>query len=202
MKFKELLKKTWNFIWHDDSLLSWIINVVLAFILVKFIIYPGFGLLLSTNYPIVAVVSCSMEHNTQPDCSLSHLNFDEWWSTRGEWYTNKEFTKEQFKNFNFNNGFNKGDIMILQGIQPKNIKIGDILVYQSQIYPNPIIHRVVKITQKNSMYYFTTKGDNNQDPDPWEISEQQIKSTGKAIIKIPYLGWVKIWFTNLIGAIK
>jgi hypothetical protein len=202
MQIKDLLKKTWHFIWHDDSLLSWIVNVILAFILVKFIIYPGFGLLLSTNYPIVAVVSCSMEHNTQPSCNFNHLNFNEWYNLRGDWYTNKGFTKEQFNNFPFHNGFNKGDIMILKGIQPKNIKIGDILVYQSQMYPNPIIHRVVKISQKNSMYYFTTKGDNNLDTDLKEIDEQQIKNTGKAIIKIPYLGWVKILFTNIIGAIK
>lgn len=202
MQIKELLKKTWHFIWHDDSLLSWIVNVILAFILVKFIIYPGFGLLLSTNYPIVAVVSCSMEHNTQPDCSFIHLNFDEWYNIRGEWYTNNDFTKSQFKDFSFHNGFDKGDIMILKGVKPKDIKIGDILVYQSEIYPNPIIHRVIKISQKDSMYIFTTKGDNNQGTDPKDISEQQIKDTGKAIIKIPYLGWIKILFTNLIGAIK
>ncbi|MFH0936648.1 MAG: signal peptidase I [Candidatus Woesearchaeota archaeon] len=193
MQLKELLKKTWNFIWHDDSLLSWIVNVILAFILVKFIIYPGFGLLLTTNYPIVAVVSGSMEHNT---------NFDNWWDLNSQFYENIGFTKSQFENLPFHNGFNKGDIMILKGVKPKNIKSGDILVYQLEIYPNPIIHRVIKISQKDFMYTFITKGDNNQAPDPIEIKEQQIKNTGKAIIKIPYLGWVKILFTNIIGVIK
>ena len=63
MEFKKFLKKTWKFIWEDDSFLSWLVNIVIAFVLVKFIIYPLLGLLLGTGFPVVAVVSCSMEHN-------------------------------------------------------------------------------------------------------------------------------------------
>ena len=37
-------------------------NVVLAFVLIKFIIYPGAGLIMGTRLPVVAVVSESMEH--------------------------------------------------------------------------------------------------------------------------------------------
>ena len=65
-------KGIWYFIWEDNSLLSWIVNVILAFVLIKFIIYPGLGLLFSTSYPIVAVVSGSMEHQG---------NFDTWWGS-------------------------------------------------------------------------------------------------------------------------
>ena len=71
------LKKTWDFIWNSNSVWSWILNVVLAFILVKFILYPGFGFLLQTSHPVVAVMSGSMEHNG---------NFDEWPS--GTWNQN------------------------------------------------------------------------------------------------------------------
>ena len=60
---KSLLSKIWYFIWEDDSLASWLVNIVLAFLLVKFIIYPGLGLLLSTDYPVVAVISGSMTHD-------------------------------------------------------------------------------------------------------------------------------------------
>ena len=62
-QLKKLWKKTWYFIWDDDSIYSWLVNVVLAFVLIKFIVYPVLGLLLQTNYPIVAVVSSSMEHD-------------------------------------------------------------------------------------------------------------------------------------------
>lgn len=72
-------KKIWKFIWHDDSLLSWIVNIVIAFILVKFVIYPGLGLILQTTYPVVAVVSSSMEHNE---------DFEKWWENAKLCYSN------------------------------------------------------------------------------------------------------------------
>ena len=56
------LRKVWKFIWEDDSALSWIVNVILAFVIVKFLIYPGLGLVLHTTHPVVAVVSGSMDH--------------------------------------------------------------------------------------------------------------------------------------------
>ena len=61
--FKRTWKKIWYFIWEDNSIWSWIVNIILAFVLIKFIVYPGLGLILSTSHPVVAVVSESMEHN-------------------------------------------------------------------------------------------------------------------------------------------
>ena len=69
-------KKIWNFIWHEDSVLSWVVSIALAFLLVKFIIYPLIGLVLGTGYPIVAVVSESMEHKascSSDDCSFPKM---------------------------------------------------------------------------------------------------------------------------------
>ncbi len=181
------LKKLWNFIWHDDSIWSWIVNLILAFVIVKFIIYPGIGFLLGTNYPIVAVVSGSMEHD-QP--------FDKWWEANKETYEKYNITKEEFEGFRFRNGFDKGDIMILKGKEPKDIKIGEVVVYQTSSSSYPVIHRVVKI-EGGEM--FTTKGDHNTVADPKKVSKEQISKTGVAVFKIPYLGWIKIIFTALIG---
>jgi len=185
-------KKIWKFIWHDDSLLSWIINIILAFILVKFIIYPGFGLLFQTNYPIVAVVSSSMEHN--------NMNFDEWWENSKYWYQANNIKKEDFENFKMKNGFNKGDIIFLRS--GKNINLGDIIVFKRvNGNGNPIIHRVVKIYSENEIYY-QTKGDNNPD----SIAQfQEFKITkdmvlGKSMFKVPYLGWLKILATDFISS--
>ncbi len=192
MGFLPFLKKLWQFLWYEDSLLSWFVNLILAFVLVKFIIYPGVGLLLGTAYPIVAVVSGSMEHNGQ--------SFDTWWEATN-WYTAQEITKDQFIQFPFKNGFNKGDIMVLKGVQPKAIKTGDVLVYESSRHVNPIIHRVVNITEDNSSYSFITKGDNNPSPDRDIVREEQIQRTGKAILRLPYLGWIKIGFVQLLGGV-
>ena len=61
-KNKSTWQKIWYFIWEDDSVLSWIVNIILAFVLIKFIVYPGLGLVFGTDFPVVAVVSGSMEH--------------------------------------------------------------------------------------------------------------------------------------------
>jgi len=172
-------KKIWHFIWKDNSLLSWIVNLILAFILVKFIIYPALGLLLQTSFPVVAVVSNSMIH-TQ--------NFDNWWESNKEYYQDRKINKEEFEQYSFHNGFNKGDIMILQGAKTYNK--GDILVYSTPTYNYPIIHRIIDTDP------LITKGDNNKVEDPISISQEQIQ--GKAIVKVPLLGWIKIWFTDLI----
>ncbi len=191
-KVKALLKKTWWFIWEDDSIWSWIVNIVLAFVLIKYIVYPGLGFLLGTSYPIVAVVSSSMEHDK---------SFDNWWEAQEKWYLENGISKEEFVKFNFKHGFNKGDIMILYGKRPVNIEVGEVIVFKSK-RPDPIIHRVVKKWEIDGKYYFQTKGDHNADSikssslDETNINEEQY--LGKAAVRIPLLGYIKIWFVELI----
>jgi len=189
MGIKTLLKEAWHFIWEDDSLASWIVNVVIAFVIVKFIVYPGLGLLLGTHYPIVAVVSGSMEHHGVP--------FDEWWVENKEWYEERGITKHLIESAVFPNGFSKGDIIILVGAKPDRINIGDVIVYSTDKHKYPIIHRITKKENQNETYIFETKGDNNRDRDPLEVTEGQL--LGRAVFKLPYLGWVKIIFTQIIG---
>ena len=89
--------------------------------------------------------------------------------------------------------------MILRGVEPKDIKVGDVLVYETSRYHNPIIHRVVEIVDDKGAYTFQTKGDHNSNPDPETITAEHIRRTGKAVMRVPYLGWVKIWFVRLLG---
>lgn len=202
--FKVILKKVWHFIWEEDSIWSWIVNIILAFVLIKFIVYPGLGLVLGTNYPIVAVVSSSMEHNGQ--------NLDTWWEANHAWYESHNITKEQFQGYPMKNGFNKGDIIVLRGMKAKDLKLGEVMVFKSsKLYPksDPIIHRIISIKQdKSGAYLFQTKGDNNRDSinnscdsatrtciDEYDIGEGQM--IGFALFKVPYLGYIKIWAFEL-----
>jgi len=197
-ELKAISKKVWYFIWESNSIWSWIVNIILAFIIIKFLVYPGLGFLLQTTHPIVAVVSESMEHNG---------NFDQWWDSQNQWYTVNNITKEEFKSFSFKNGFNKGDIMILKGTEPENIKTGDVIVYYGRL-PDPIIHRVVKIEEKDNTYYFQTKGDHNTAPDNIEIKPELVvgynkyQKTSKAVVRIPLLGYIKIGFVSIINLFK
>jgi len=183
-KKKNIFGKIWYFIWEEDSMLSWIVNLILAFILIKFIVYPGLGFVLGTEYPIVAVVSRSMEHD---------VNFDEWWLENEEFYQQYNIHKSDFEEYKFKNGFNKGDIMILTKAEPDEIRIGQVIVFDgSQGYP--IIHRVIRKLYGNNEYHFTTKGDNNPAIIS-KIKEEDITEDrifGKAVFRIPYLGYVKV----------
>lgn len=192
-KFKKLLKKTWHFIWEDDSIWSWIVNIILAFVLIKFIVYPGLGLVLSTTHPVVAVVSESMEHND--------MEFDKWWEKNKDWYIENGINKGYFEKFSLKNGFNKGDIMVLRGRDAESIETGDVIVFRSG-RKDPIIHRVVKKIQNDDGIYFQTKGDNNKD----SIKSSQLDETnvggdiviGKVILRVPLLGYIKIWFVEIL----
>jgi signal peptidase I len=210
--------KTWYFIWEEDSLASWIVNIILAFVIIKFIVYPGLGFVLGTDYPLVAVVSGSMEHRAVAEydeqcnriggegmyiiCGKAltergYVPLEQYWELCGDWYDKRGITEEQFAQFPFRFGFNKGDIMVLTS--PNALKVGDVVVFQaSQAYP--IIHRVV--AKNNGI--IQTKGDHNAEQltfaksgtDETRILEEQL--LGKAAFKIPYAGYVKIWAVDLI----
>ncbi|MBD3313485.1 signal peptidase I [Candidatus Woesearchaeota archaeon] len=191
-RLKELWKRFWHFFWEEDTLLSWAVNIVVAFILIKWVIYPGLGLILSTDYPIVAVVSNSMEHDG--------LDYDQWWSRSGSWYESHNISKEEFESFDFRNGFNKGDMMVLQGVD--DVEAGDVVVFWGG-KKEPIIHRVVKRWVPNGQLHFMTKGDHNAKPiesfngiDETDITKDDL--VGKAFFRVPYLGYIKILFVDLL----
>lgn len=195
MEWREGLRRAWRFIWYDDSLLSWFVNVLIAIVLIKFVVYPGLGLLLGTSYPIVAVVSSSMEHD---------VGFDAWWEEHQDFYLAQNITRQQFERFPLRNGFDRGDIMLLVGTPPGGVEVGDVIVFQAA-KPYPIIHRVIKLIPGDNKVYFRTKGDNNPaiiqtyDLNEWKIDP--IYYQGRAVLRIPWLGYLKIGFVELLGLV-
>lgn len=194
--FKKTMKKVWFFIWEDNSVWSWLVNILLAFVLIKFVVYPGLGFLLSTSYPIVAVVSSSMEHDG---------SYNAWWDSQANWYMQNGISKDEFSSFSLKSGFNKGDIMILYGTTPRDLQVGDVIVFKSA-RPDPIIHRIVKKWEDKGIYYFQTKGDHNSDSiRSTSLDETRIRQDqylGRAVIRVPLIGYVKIWFVDLINLIR
>ena len=92
-------------------------------------------------------------------------------------------------------------VVVAKGLSPGNVEVGDIIVFRSN-KPDPIIHRVVEKWEENSKYYFKTKGDNNRDSiknslvDETRIIEDRV--VGKAVFKIPLLGYIKIIFVEIL----
>ncbi|NQV09149.1 signal peptidase I [Candidatus Woesearchaeota archaeon] len=197
---KKILKKIWYFIWEDNSIWSWLVNILLAFILIKFIVYPGLGFVLSTTHPIVAVMSGSMEHEG---------SFDDWWNSettvcagnkecpQAEFYLMYNISKDDFKSYKFKNGFNTADIMVVYGTE--NIELGDVVVYQTK-NPVPVIHRVINKWEENGEYFVTTKGDHNAGINFNERNLDSDYIIGKAVFRVPYLGWIKLGFVKIMNS--
>lgn len=212
-----MLGKFWHFIWHEDSLASWLANIVLAFVLIKFLLYPFLSMVLGTSLPLVAVISESMDHDyTKKSCQASYAlcgdtssakirnDFDAYWDVCGSWYDERAITKSEFREFTLHNGFSKGDIILLTGKKPENIALGDIIIFTSN-KPYPIIHRVVNITESNGAHIFSTKGDHNEEQirppydytlDETNVHESQIIGVARA--KVPLLGWLKVGLMEVV----
>jgi signal peptidase len=89
-----------------------------------------------------------------------------------------------------------GDLLIVQGgLNASDLCAhpgdGDIIVFRDPRNPNNlVVHRAIEKSQIGNKWYFKTKGDNNNGPDPWQVPEDNL--VGKVIFGVPLLGYVKI----------
>ena len=185
MKIKHYLKQFWYFIWEDNSIWSWFANIIIAFILIKYLIFPFMGFVLGSEFPVVAVVSTSMQHRG---------SFDSWWSTQEAFYGEFDIKKQDFENFVFKDGLDKGDVIVL--FSPKHLVLGDVLVFLAKD-KRPIIHRVIDLDP------IQTKGDNNNGQIMTDVLNEKDVSReyfiGKAGLRIPWIGYIKIAFAGVLS---
>ena len=189
---KESARQFWHVVWEEDTVLSWLLNIALAFILMKFVIYPGLGLVLSTSHPVVAVVSGSMEHDGVP--------FDQWYDSQKDFYMSYGISSEGFFGFPLRDGIDTGDIIVLKGKPPEDLRVGDVIVFNKG-GPEPIIHRVVRKWESGEETYFETKGDHNPGVSELDRNINGEQVLGRAAVRIPYLGYVKILFTRWLACL-
>ena len=178
MNPKEYLKKTIEFL-RKDTWPSMIVSVILIILIIKFMVFPALSLVTGSKLPVVIVESCSMYHES---------SFDSWWESNSGFYNARGIEKEDFELFTLKNGLNKGDIVII--INNGEYKKGDIIVFQSET-KYPLIHRII---EENPI---GTKGDHNSDQISLngkniEKKIQEERIIGKAVGKVPLLGWIKL----------
>jgi len=186
---REFWKKFWFVVWKDDSLKGWIISIIFLFVVIKLVFFPLLNLATGTTLPLAIVESCSMYHE---DNIFS--NFDSWYEKHNDKYNVFMINKLDFQKFPFKRGFNKGDILFIVGTKPEKLDEGDVIIFEAS-QSNPIIHRIIDVTEENGEYIFSTIGDNNNGQLTFERVITEDKIVGKAVFKIaPYLGWVKLAF--------
>ncbi|MBQ6099610.1 MAG: signal peptidase I [Methanobrevibacter sp.] len=105
--------------------------------------------------------------------------------------------------------FYRGDIVLVQkadflGIHefdPKDVEIGDVVVYDAKWFNQPVIHRIINIVDINGTTMYLIKGDNNNGPDPYYVEASQIKervvTLGDSLVVIPKIGYLSLWLRGL-----
>ena len=77
-------------------------------------------------------------------------------------------------------------LVVTHSVDPGTIAVGDIVTFRpTTIGENLITHRVIGIEQSSSLY-FQTKGDANEDADPFIVPADNL--VGKVCFHVPYLG--------------
>jgi len=175
---KKELKKFWDFL-QKDTWQSWLVSLVLIVIFIKFIFFPAISLITGSPLPLVVVESCSMYHNAE---------FEGWRDAHSTLYLPYEINKSDFQNYNFKNGLNKGDVIIVWG--RTTYREGDVIIFKADT-TYPIIHRLVNVEP------LSTKGDNNDNQLPIEKVIPEENVIGKGIVKIPLIGWLKLIFFDI-----
>lgn len=86
-------------------------------------------------------------------------------------------------------------VILITDAQPESLKVGDIITYRTgtDFDGNPIYttHRIIGIDRTEAGTVFETKGDNNEDPDPWTVEEDDL--VGKHVLTVPELGRAIVW---------
>ena len=141
------------------------------------------GVFLHTSTPLVVVTSESMEPSY-------------WGSNR-----------------NTHGGANdiRKDMLIVRGVDPSEIQVGDTIVFNYVNHTNediPIVHRVTRVylNATTGDYWFTTKGDNPSTNDDFieyiridELNIHESRVVGVIIGRIPYLGGIYSYFQTTTG---
>ena len=169
------LKKFWHFL-KKDSFWSLVVNLLLALIIIKFIFFPLLSFITGSALPLVIVESCSMYHSNGIEEVIDN-----------KIYSQYNISLADAEKWSLRDGLNKGDVIFVVG--SSKLSVGDIIIFNANMQ-NPLIHRIISIKDGK----ITTKGDHNSGllEQEKEISESQI--VGKAVFKIPLVGWVKLIF--------
>jgi signal peptidase I len=84
-----------------------------------------------------------------------------------------------------------GSLVIVKPESASKVRVGDVVMFSPPGYYGHYTHRVVSIKGRPSDRVFTTKGDMNKAPDPWQLRSVDGRGhVGKFVANVPYAGYV------------
>ncbi|MEB3758319.1 MAG: signal peptidase I, partial [Desulfurococcales archaeon] len=101
-------------------------------------------------------------------------------------------------------------VVVTSGSMRPGIDVGDLAIVKTRDYSYSkgtvilfelnggyVLHRVHDISNVNGSTVIHTKGDNNDDVDPWTVSPGMI--VGDMVFKVPKIGWLTIWIKQVVN---
>ncbi|MEM2847268.1 MAG: signal peptidase I [Zestosphaera sp.] len=90
---------------------------------------------------------------------------------------------------------NVGDVAVINTrVSPSDVVEGDVIAFY--LSRDIIIHRVVRVLNTSSGIKYLTKGDANENPDPFRVSQSAL--LGKYVFKIPLVGYLWIYLMQIL----
>lgn len=89
----------------------------------------------------------------------------------------------------------KGDLIITGPVSPEDLEIGDIITFVAPT-GQLVCHRIIDIEQGEEIT-FITKGDANEDPDPFLVTEENL--VGEVSTSLPIVGYLVQFIKSPIG---
>lgn len=93
--------------------------------------------------------------------------------------------------------FCRGDAVIYEKTDPKDVKVGDVLAFKSD--NRVITHRVIYIVNNDNKLLFKTRGDANNTADADYTSSENVYGIVKYVV--PKIGYPTIWINDKFGNI-
>jgi len=162
--------------------LGYVVYAILG-IFIAYMVNISLAFALSTDLPVVAVVSDSMTHD-----AYMEINHYQWLET------NMGYNRSYIDSWPIKDGFLRGDLPIIEG--GVDYKVGDVIVYSTPDGGVPIIHRIIKINPDGT---YMSKGDHNSGLLGFEYKISPSQVHGKVIFIIPKLGYFKVIITDILG---
>ena len=85
---------------------------------------------------------------------------------------------------------NPNDMIVVELVSIDEIQEGDIIAFDSHQDMGIVAHRVIEVSEKDGELVADTKGDNNEEPDPWYVTDDDL--IGKVKNIIPMFGIVLV----------
>ena len=89
--------------------------------------------------------------------------------------------------------YNRGDAIIYKKVDIETLREGEIIAFKKS--GKILTHRIVKISKIDDKHVIQTKGDANNTPDAWEVTDDEI--LGVVNYSIKYIGYPTLWFNEI-----